>query len=246
MALFDAEMKPVKDRLHAGHQFRPPTEHPMPLQSFYESRAASQWTCAEDDQLKALVREHSYNWSLISGLLASKSMFSSGAERRTPWECFERWVSLEGLPSDMSKTQYFKTYQSRIDGAQRAIQEHNTKLQQQAGPNAPNGRRRSSTQSYRVDKRRNQKHMALIDAMRKLAKKRETTLQKQQYAANLAASRKTNDQPQQQPQQPQQRAPMKTPMEYSEMRWERDQQLAEKMAQFAARQSEAAQQRRVR
>ncbi len=242
VALFDPEMKPMRDRLHAGHQFRPPTEHPMPLQSFYECWPASQWTWVEDDQLKALVREHSYNWSLISGLLSSKSMFVSGAERRTPWECFERWVNLEGLPNDMSKTQYFKTYQNRIDAAQRAIQDHNNKVQQQqqqhppTGPSPP-GQRRRSTNSIRVDKRRTQKHLALIDAMRKLAKKRETAIQKQQYTATLSAARRANE-------QPQPRGPMKTPIEYSEMRWERDTQLAEKMAQYAQRHSEV--QRRVR
>jgi len=234
IALFKPEMKAVRDRLHAGHQFRPPTEHPMPSQSFYESRPASQWTYAEDDQLKALVREHSYNWSLIASIVSSRSVFSSGPERRTPWECFERWVNLEGLPNDMAKTQYFKTYQHRIEAAQRAIQEHNQRAANVGpnGPLTPAQRRRPST-SIRVERRRNQKHLAMIDAMRKLAKKREAALQKSQYNANMAASRKANE-PAQRPQQA-----TKTPREYSLMRWERDQQLAEKMAQLAQRQTEA-------
>jgi len=234
IALFKPEMKAVRDRLHAGHQFRPPTEHPMPSQSFYESRPASQWTYAEDDQLKALVREHSYNWSLIASIVSSRSIFSSGPERRTPWECFERWVHLEGLPNDMAKTQYFKTYQHRIEAAQRAIQEQNQRVTH-VGPNGPltPGQRRRPSTSVRVERRRNQKHLAMIDAMRKLAKKREAALQKSQYNANMAASRKANE-PAQRPQQA-----TKTPREYSLMRWERDQQLAEKMAQLAQRQSEA-------
>src|SRR5690606_32826920 len=97
------------------HQFRPPTDHVMPNQSFYESRHPSMWTLAEDDELRGLVREYSYNWPLISTILTSKSMYSSGAERRTPWECFERWINLEGLPADMQKTQYFKTYNNRLE-----------------------------------------------------------------------------------------------------------------------------------
>ena len=235
VALFNPDMKPIRDRLHAGHQFRPPTEFNMPLQSFYESRMASQWTWAEDDELKALVREYSYNWSLISSMISTKSCFASGAERRTPWECFERWVQLEGLPNDMSKTQYFQTYQKRIDAAQRVImQQSQAAQQQQVGPNGavtPVPRRRPTT-TMRVERRRNQKHLALIDAMRKLAKKRETTIQKQQHAASLAAMRKANE-------VQQQRGPNKTPRDYSLMRWERDQQLAEKMAQYAQRQQEA-------
>jgi chromatin modification-related protein VID21 len=241
VALFNPEMKPIRDRLHAGHQFRPPTEYPMPLQSFYEARTASQWTYAEDDELKSLVREYSYNWSLISSAISTKSIFSSGPERRTPWECFERWVQLEGLPNDMSKTQYFKTYHSRIEAAQRVIMQQNQNAQQQVGPNGavtPLPRRRPTT-AIRVDRRRNQKHLALIDAMRKLAKKRETTIQKAQHAAAMAANRKQNE-----GQRPV--GPPQTPREYSLMRWERDQKLAEKMAQIHQRQQDmAAQNRRV-
>jgi chromatin modification-related protein VID21 len=237
VALFNPEMKTIRDRLHAGHQFRPPTEHPMPPQSFFECRTASQWTWAEDEQLKSLVRECSYNWSLISAMASTTSTFASGAERRTPWECFERWVSLgslEGLPNDMARTPYFKAYQSRIDAAQRIIAQQNQTAQQQVGPNGavtPVPRRRATT-TIRVERRRNQKHLALIDAMRKLAKKRETAAQKAQHAANLAAMRKANEVPRQQIQN-------KTPRDYSIMRWERDQALAERMAAYALRHADA-------
>ncbi|KAH7258223.1 RNA polymerase II transcription elongation factor SpEAF [Fusarium solani] len=231
VALFNPEMKHIRDRLHAGHQFRPPSEHPMPLQSFYEGRSPSQWTLAEDDELRSLVREYSYNWSLISSLLTPKSLFTSGAERRTPWECFERWINLEGLPSDMQKTQYFKAYNSRIEAAQRVIMQQNQIAAQQAsasGGTVTPVRRRPST-PMRVERRRNQKHLTMIDAMRKLAKKRETTIQKQQHTASQnAANKKTND--------PMSQRPTKTPRDYSLLRWERDQALAEKMAQYASRQ----------
>lgn len=240
VALFNPEMQIVKDRLHAGHQFRPPVEYPMPLQSFYECRSGSQWTLAEDEELRALVREYSYNWSLISSIVQSKSLFHSGAERRTPWECFERWVALEGLPQDMGRTQYFRTYTNRIDTAQKIIAQQNQAAQQQVGPNGavtPVPRKRATT-TVRVERRRNQKHLALIDAMRKLAKKREGTVQRNQHQAALAANRKVPE--------PQRTAgPSKTPRDYSLMRWERDQQLAEKMAQYAARQADIQQQRRV-
>jgi chromatin modification-related protein VID21 len=230
VALFTPDSKHIRDRLHAGHQFRPPSEHPMPLQSFYETRSSSQWTVVEDDELRNLVREHSYNWSLISNLLSTRSLFASGAERRTPWECFERWINLEGLPADMQKTQYFKAYNSRIDAAQRIIAQQNQLAAQRAsqdGGAVTPIRRRQST-PLRVERRRNQKHLTLIDAMRKLAKKRETTIQKQQHSAAQNAAKKVNDTMAQRP--------GKTPRDYSIMRWERDQALAEKMAQFAQRQ----------
>ncbi|EFX03259.1 myb and hsa domain containing protein [Grosmannia clavigera kw1407] len=249
VGLFDPSLKPVRERLHAGHQFRPPSEYPMPMQCFYEYRAPSQWTVADDDQLKRLVRELSYNWSLIASILATKSLFASGAERRTPWECFERWVSLEGYPSDASRSPYFKVYQSRIDLAQRAIKEANEKAMVTAAaaaaaaaaaqtkgaanlpPHAPVQRRRP-TLAVRVERHRNQKYLAMIESMRKLAKKREVTLHKQQQQAHAAASRKANEPVQQKP-------PTKSPKEYSRLRWERDQKMAERMAELAQRQSDA-------
>ncbi len=251
VALFRPENKMIRDRLHAGHQFRPPNEYTMPFQTFYECRSHSQWTQSEDDELKSLVREYSYNWSLISSILASRSMFVSGPERRTPWECFERWVMLEGLPNDMQKTQYFKLWQSRIEAAQQAIrQQHQNATQQHAqqqqqqqagasGSAAPFPRRRISL-PQKVERRRNQKHLTMIDAMRKLAKKRETAIHKQQQAAAQAAMRKQNE-------APQPKVATKTPREYSLMRWERDQAMAERLAERMAqhRQHQEAQ-RKVR
>ncbi|KAI1751441.1 hypothetical protein F4782DRAFT_540914 [Xylaria castorea] len=259
VALFRPENKSIKDRLHAGHQFRPPSDN-MPLQAFYESRGSSQWTQGEDDELKSLVREYSYNWGLITSILSSKSMFVSGTDRRTPWECFERWVMLEGLPNDMQKTQYFKLWQSRIEQAQQHIRQQNLAVaqqqqaQQQAqqqsqqtqqplqttpnGPSTPLPRRRHSL-PMKVERRRNQKHLTMIDGMRKLAKKREAAAQKQQQAAQLAAARKPAD-------VTQHKAPTKTPREYSVMRWERDQAMAERLAERMAQQQRHEAQRRVR
>ena len=182
VALFDPDNKHIRDRIHAGHAFRPPSEYNMPSQSFFESRQSSQWTWGEDDELRRLVREYAYNWSLISSYLSSPSIFSSGAERRTPWECFERWVGLEGLPADMSKTQYFRAYHARLEAAQRNILAQQQAAQQQQSGSAPQiPMRRRSAQPIRVDRRKNNKHLALVDAMRKLAKKRETAVQKQQH-----------------------------------------------------------------
>ncbi|PQE15896.1 chromatin modification VID21 protein [Rutstroemia sp. NJR-2017a BVV2] len=147
VGLFDPANKHIRDRIHAGHQFRPPSEFPMPLQSFFENRPSSQWTYAEDDELKKLVREYSYN-------------------------------------------------------------------------------------CQRVEKRRNQKHLTLVDAMRKLAKKRENTLQKQQLSAAQAAARKNNEQ------QPQNWAPIKTPQEFSKLKYDREEQMKERMAAFQLRQEQ--------
>ncbi|GIC91167.1 MYB and HSA domain protein [Aspergillus udagawae] len=245
VALFRPENKPIRDRIHPGHSFRPPTEYPMPSVGFFESRQSSQWTYAEDDELRRLVKEYSYNWSLISSCLTPSSQFTSGAERRTPWECFERWVGLEGLPADMSKTQYFRAYHQRIETAQRTVlaqqqaaqQQQQQQQQQQGGNNSTQAQqpiRRRTTQPVRVDRRRSSKHLALLDAMRKLAKKRETMLQKQQHASHLASLRKVNEANQPKP-------PISSPAEFSRLKYDRELKLQERQEQY--RQQMIAQQR---
>lgn len=187
-ALFRPENRHVRDRLHAGHAFRPPSEFPMPSVNFFESRSSSQWLWEEDQKLRTSVKEFAFNWSVVSDQLSFPSAYSSGAERRTPWECFERWVQLEGLPADMSKTQYFRTYQSRLEAAQRTVSAQHQAAQQQqlAQQGQTNSQalntpiRRRTAQPYRVERRRANRHLALIDAMRKLARKRESAAHKQQ------------------------------------------------------------------
>ena len=187
VALFDPENKHIRDRIHAGHAFRPPSEHIMPSQQFFECRQSSQWTQVEDDELKRLVKDFAYNWSLISSCLSSPSMFSSGAERRTPWECFERWISLEGLPVEMAKINYFRTYHQRLQYAQKTVEAQHQALQQQQGNSANQiPLRRRTTQPFTVERRKNARHLHLIDAMRKLAKKRETAIHKQQHGLSIS------------------------------------------------------------
>lgn len=181
VAFFNPVNKHIIDRLHAAHAFRPPSEFSMPSQSFFESRHCSQWTWSEDDELRRLVKEYAYNWSLISSCLSSPSMFSSGAERRTPWECFERWISFEGLPGDMNRTQYFRTWHSRRDAARALLNQQITAQQQQATGSQQTQIRRRTAEPMKVERRRNSKHLTLVQAMHKVARKKETTLQKQQH-----------------------------------------------------------------
>lgn len=241
VALFMQENKPIRDRIHPGHSFRPPSEHPMPTQAFFETRSSSQWTHAEDDELRKLVKDYSYNWSLISSCLTPRGSYTSGADRRTPWECFERWIGLEGLPADMSKTAYFKTYSGRIEAAGRHVAAQIEEAQRRAGANVQIPVRKRTTQPVRVERKRTQRHLAMLDAMRKLAKKREAALQKQQHQADLAAMRKVNDANVPKPS-------YKTPAEFSQLKQEREAKLAERQEiyrqQLIAHQRATAQQQR--
>jgi chromatin modification-related protein VID21 len=228
VALFNPENKHVRDRLQAAHQFRPPTEFPMPSVSFFENRQSSQWLWEEDQKLRGLVKEYTFNWSLVAQQLALPSMYVSGSGRRTPWECFERWVQLEGLPAEMSKTQYFRTYQTRLEQAQRTVtaqhQAQQQLLQQQAqqGQAISGQARRRTTQPIRVERRRENRHLAIIDGMRKLARKRESIAHKQAESQKAAQLRKAHE-----PAPP--KSNVHTPQEFSRLKWEREEKMKQKM-----------------
>jgi chromatin modification-related protein VID21 len=184
VALFQPDHRQLRDRFRANHVFKIPSDFNMPSVQFYENRIPSQWMQSEDDELKKLVKEYSYNWPLISSIMAPRSNFSAASERRTPWECFERWVSLEGVPTDMQKTALFRAFFARLDAPARGHAQQ--LLQAQAALAASNGNsnspvvRKRNTQSMRVERRKNTRHLAMFDAMRKLAKKRESQKQKQE------------------------------------------------------------------
>ncbi|XPT02218.1 RNA polymerase II transcription elongation factor SpEAF [Ascochyta lentis] len=241
VALFNAENKHVRDRLQAAHQFRPPTEFNMPSVAFFENRTPSQWLWEEDQKLRALVKEYTFNWSLVAQQLALPSKFTSGSGRRTPWECFERWVQLEGLPAEMSKTQYFRTYQGRLEQANKVVfaqfQAQQQQQQQQAGGQTPGQpRRRPTTTPIRVERRRENRHLAIIDGMRKLARKRESVAHKQAESQKAAALRKAHE-----PAPPKHNA--YTPQEFSRLKWEREEKLKQRQLQqeIAVRNQMAAQ-----
>jgi chromatin modification-related protein VID21 len=184
VALFNPINKHILDRIRANHAFRPPTEFNMPAPAFYETRLQSQWTWDEDQRLRHCVRKYSYNWSLIAQDLADQtqsSQFMPAPERRTPWECFERWMQLEGLPNDMSRTAYFKTYQSRIEQANLKISQAAANAQAQPGTaQSPTQthtiKRRTSSQPIKVERRKDVKHIGMVDAIRRVARKRENIL----------------------------------------------------------------------
>jgi chromatin modification-related protein VID21 len=229
IALFNPENRHIRDRLQASSQFRPPTEFPMPSVSFFESRLSSQWLWEEDQKLRALVKEYTFNWSLVSQQLALPSMFAAGSGRRTPWECFERWVQLEGLPAEMSKTQYFRTYQSRLEQAQRTVlaqhQAHQQLLQQQQQNGQTVGQpRRRTSQPIRVERRRDNRHLAIIDGMRKLARKRESQAHKNSESQKAAALRKVQE-------PPTPKTNIQTPQEFSRLKWEREEKIKQNMQQ---------------
>jgi chromatin modification-related protein VID21 len=237
VALFEPENKLLRSRLHQNTAFRPPSEFQMPSSQFYEFRVASQWTEEDQHALRRLAKDYSFNWSLIADDLSLSSRFTSASDRRTPWECFERWVELESLPNEMRKTLYFKTWNQRLEGANR---NNEAKYQQQVAqlaqtPGQPPTVMRKKTTPFKVDKRRQNRYLHMVDAMRKLARKREQQAHKQaegeisqRYMVQLELTDAIAQKAAHMRKQHENAAPkngIPTPQEFSKMRQERDVQV---------------------
>ncbi|THW29323.1 hypothetical protein D6D23_01144 [Aureobasidium pullulans] len=227
VALFEPENKLLRSRLHQNTAFRPPSEFQMPSSQFYEFRTASQWTEEDQQALRRLAKEYSFNWSLIADSLSLPSKFNSATDRRTPWECFERWVELESLPNEMRKTLYFKTWNQRLEGANRNNEaKYQAQLAQLAQtPGQPPAIMRKKTTPLKVDKRRQNRYLHMVDAMRKLARKREQQAHKQSEAQKAAHMRKQHENA-----APKNGIP--TPQEFSKLRQERDVQIAARQERY--------------
>jgi chromatin modification-related protein VID21 len=259
-ALFDPENKQMRERIRSSTSFRPPLDILMPSTSFYENRNGSQWTWEDDQRVRSLAKEYTFNWSLIADELTIPGCYKSSYDRRTPWECFERWVELESLPAEMRKTPYFKTWFQRLETsaqtAERRYQAQVALLQQQAQQNSTTPRelpRRKLTPN-RVEKRKGARYLWIIDGCRKIAKKREqqawkvaegkqkSRLCEMAYltdiflAARTAAQRKTQPDPNPQRQ-------LLTPQEISKKRHQQD--LATQAALREQRQKFHEQQQRM-
>lgn len=74
---------------------RPPKP---PLVRNIEYRSPTIWLPQDDMYLIHYVAEYCFNWDLIAANLASHSAtlkrYESNIERRTPWQCFERYIQL--------------------------------------------------------------------------------------------------------------------------------------------------------
>lgn len=84
------------NQLHRRFNFlRPPKP---PLVRNIEYRSPTIWLPQDDKYLIHYVAEYCFNWDLIAANLASHpatmKRYESNIERRTPWQCFERYIQL--------------------------------------------------------------------------------------------------------------------------------------------------------
>lgn len=174
-ALFQPEWKPLRARVNLQWAHKPPSGQ-MPPGGFYENRRPSHWTADDELQLKQFAKDFPSNWSLISERLTPRSAFVSASNRRTPWECYERLISMEGASTDLGTRQYAKQFQSQMD----KIRMRWSHIVQQQLQSAQNAGQQTQVPRFpipaRVERKPASKRFpALVDAARKVARKRESS-----------------------------------------------------------------------
>ncbi|KAI9652501.1 MAG: chromatin modification- protein VID21 [Alyxoria varia] len=175
-ALFDPEWQPLRKRCNAQWPFKPPS-NPLPPVPFYENRKSSYWTHEDDQSLRSFSKDFPSNWDLIADRMAPKSIFSPSPFRRTPWECYERLSQIEGQQAaDSSNRMYAKQFQTHLEKVRQKYQA--TSAQQQ--PRAPSHPLPPFPTPQRVERKNTKKFHCMVEAARKLARKRETASGKQQ------------------------------------------------------------------
>ena len=145
-----------------SHYLRPPV---APSLRYLKFRTPTIWLPEDDQELVKNINQYAYNWDLISSQMSNrhKRMYVSNIERRTPWQCFERFVQLN------EKFNIADMKGPRAHNAQVWLYEAHKLQQQQKRRISPLGVGSESIQRGH----RRLRWASMFEAMRKCIKKRE-------------------------------------------------------------------------
>ncbi|KAG7914023.1 hypothetical protein KL927_005002 [Ogataea polymorpha] len=174
-----------------------------------ELRIPTIWLPQDDKYLIRYVTDFSFNWNIISAHLSAKPTrsYTSNIERRTPWQCFERYIQLNDKFqfSDM-RGQYPMAAKEWLEAA------HKVQI---------STKRRISPLGVGIESiqrgHRRLRWGSMFDAMRKLMKKRENVQKPSQQQRKNNIEEKRSDTP--------------TPEQLSKLKFERDRAIQEAYAQ---------------
>nr|5Y81_C Chain C, Chromatin modification-related protein EAF1 [Saccharomyces cerevisiae S288C] len=125
------------------------------------------WLSEDDQELVKNINTYGYNWELISAHMTHRLTYSylSNIERRTPWQCFERFVQLN------ERFNFSDLKGPRAHSAQQWLIEAHKFQQRQNRRISPLG---VNTESIQRGHRR-LRWASMFEAIRKCMKKRENT-----------------------------------------------------------------------
>lgn len=145
-----------------SHYLRPPN---APSLRYLKFRTPTIWLPEDDQELVKNINQYAYNWDLISSQMSNhhKREYVSNIERRTPWQCFERFVQLN------EKFNIADMKGPKAHNAQIWLYEAHKLQQQQKRRISPLGVGSESIQRGH----RRLRWASMFEAMRKCIKKRE-------------------------------------------------------------------------
>lgn len=199
--------------LHESHKKYHAIRAPQPPNIKYlEYRTPTIWLPQDDQKLLKLVKDFQYNWNIVSMHMLPNPTYgySSNIERRTPWQCFERWHQLNpNFPLAELKGPYAQAAQAWMDAAIKVQALTKRRI-------APLG---VGTESIQRGHRR-LRWASMFDGIRKSMRKRE----------NVPKQNNTYERKSQLPDR-NGKVNIPTPVELSKMKHERDKSIAEAYAQ---------------
>ncbi|QID83676.1 chromatin modification- protein VID21 [Saccharomyces pastorianus] len=147
-----------------NHYLRPPA---VPSLRYLQNRTPTIWLSEDDQELVKNINTYGYNWELISAHMTHHLTCSylSNIERRTPWQCFERFVQLN------ERFNFSDLKGPRAHGAQQWLIEAHKFQQRQNRRISPLGVNMESIQRGH----RRLRWASMFEAIRKCMKKRENT-----------------------------------------------------------------------
>lgn len=183
-----------------------------PLIKNIEYRSPTIWLPQDDKYLIHYVAEFCFNWDLISehllSTVASMRRYESNIERRTPWQCFERYIQLnEKFQFGDMKGPYSYHAQQWLEQAHRAQSTTKRRI-------SPLGIGNDSIQRGH----RRLRWASMFDAMRKCMRKRENQIAKMNSRRATEAAPQLNVS---------KNDKVPTPAELSKLKFERDKSIQE-------------------
>lgn len=179
-----------------------------------KKRSEHLWSSDEDSLLRTLVERYPNNWLLVADSFNS-SRVTISTDKRTPWECFERWSSRFGSghrlhPDINSPVNAERTPPPASTSAQGQMTTRGVKrlasmsVTQNQSPGA----------SLTSDAKKRRRHTFMYETMRKAAKKREAAQKASMNQRKASNIHDTHGQ--------YQKMPKLTPAELSRMKYEKE------------------------
>lgn len=179
-----------------------------------KKRSEHLWSSDEDSLLKTIVERYPNNWLLVADSFNS-SRITISTDKRTPWECFERWSSRFGsghrLHSDVnSPVNAERTPPPASTSAQGQMTTRGVKRLASMSVT----QNQSSGAGLTSDTKKRRRHTFMYETMRKAAKKREAAQKASMNQRKASNIHDTHGQ--------YQKMPKLTPAELSRMKYEKE------------------------